>query len=270
MMMLEVDHLSLSFRRYAGLLRRTDVVALQDVSAKLAAGEVLGVIGGSGAGKSLLAHAVLGILPSNAETHGEVRFMGQVLTPERLKRLRGRRMALVPQSITALDPLARIGRQVTWAAVRAGVEKEAASDLAASALHRFGLDDRASRAFPHQLSGGMARRALMAAATVGQADLLIVDEPTTGLDPENVATVMAYLRAWADAGKAVVLITHDLAAVLPVADRITVLREGVSIETAPARAFAGKGLALKTAYARALWLALPQNDFSGGKARLAA
>jgi ABC-type hemin transport system ATPase subunit len=90
------------------------------------------------------------------------------------------------------------------------------------------------------------------------------------LIPENVATVMAYLRAWADAGKAVVLITHDLAAVLPVADRITVLREGVSIETAPARAFAGKGLALKTAYARALWLALPQNDFSGGKARLAA
>ncbi len=269
-MMLEVNHLSVSFRHYIGLLRRTSVTALRDVSVTVAAGEVLGVIGGSGAGKSLLAHAVLGILPSNAEARGEVRFMGEALTPERLKRLRGRRMALVPQSIAALDPLARTRRQVTWAALRAGAERGAASSLAASALQRFGLDDRVSRAFPHQLSGGMARRVLMAIATVGHADLLIVDEPTTGLDPENVTAAMGCLRAWADSGKAVLVITHDVAAALPVADRITILHDGVSIETAPSRAFVGAGDALKTAYARALWRALPQNDFAAVKARRAA
>ena len=110
----------------------------------------------------------------------------------------------------------------------------------------------------------------MAIATIGQADLLVLDEPTTSLDPDNIRTTMTHLRALADEGRAVLVITHDIAAVLPIADELTILRDGAGIETAPAAAFAGTGDGLRTSYARALWRALPQNAFAGPDARSAA
>lgn len=260
--MLAVDNLAVSFLRYSGWLRRTRLPCLSDVSVTLAAGEVLGVIGASGAGKSLLAHAILGLLPPNAEQGGTITFAGEPLTPLRQARLRGRQIALVPQSIAFLDPLARTRRQVTWAARRAGLARTEAFGAAAGALAAQGLEEPAARAYPHELSGGMARRVLLAIASVGEADLVICDEPTTGLDRKTIARMLAQLRALADQGKAVMVITHDLAAVLPYADKVTVLRDGTAQETVSARAFTGHGDALASPYSRALWRSLPQNDFS--------
>jgi peptide/nickel transport system ATP-binding protein len=268
--MLELDNVSVSFVRYRGLLRRTRVTCLSGVSGEVAAGEVRAVVGASGAGKSLLALAILGLLPSNAEQGGSIRFAGEDLTAERVKALRGRRIAFVPQSIACLDPLARTGRQVAWAARRAGIPRSRIASVVRGATARFGLEGRAERAFPHELSGGMARRALMAIATIGPADLLVLDEPTTGLDPDHVHTMMTNLRAFADEGRAVLVITHDIAAVLPVADRVTILRDGASVETAAAAAFSGTGDGLRSPYARALWRALPQNEFAGLDVRSAA
>jgi peptide/nickel transport system ATP-binding protein len=268
--MLQVDNLSVSFVRYRGLLGRRRVTGLSAVTLKVAAGEVRAVVGASGAGKSLLALAILGLLPSNAEQGGRIRLAGEDLTAERAQALRGHRIAFVPQSIACLDPLARTGRQVAWAARRAGIPRRRIDSAVRAAMARFGLEGGAERAFPHELSGGMARRVLMAIATIGPADLLVLDEPTTGLDPDHIGTMMTHLRALADEGRAILAITHDIAAVLPIADHVTVLRDGASIETAPASAFAGTGDALRTCYARALWRALPQNAFAGPDVRGAA
>jgi len=256
--MLEVSQLSIGFRRPLGLWRREVVPALRDVSLHVRAGEVLAVIGASGAGKSLLAQAILGLLPGNAELSGRLRFQGAPLDPATL---RGHRIALVPQSIAWLDPLVRAGRQVEWAAGRAGLPTAQRASAAATALARFGLDSAAARRFPHQLSGGMARRAMLAIATLADAELLIADEPTNGLDPENAGRVLGHLRMLADSGRGVLVISHDLAAVLPQADRVAILSDGTLQETAPAAAFRGRGEALASPHARALWQALPEAGF---------
>ncbi|HLH97989.1 MAG TPA: ABC transporter ATP-binding protein [Xanthobacteraceae bacterium] len=259
--MLAVENLNIAFRRYAGLLARNRLVCLRGISLFVNAGEVLAIVGASGAGKSLLAQALLGILPSNAEVGGSILFNGSPLSPERQATLRGREIALVPQSVACLDPLAPVGRQVRLAARRAGIASSRCKETADRALSRFGLGLSVGKAFPHQLSGGMARRVLLAMATVADPALIIADEPTTGLDPDNAATVLRHLRMLADDRKGVLLISHDIRAALPLADRVAVVRDGAIVETVAADRFRDGGTKLATDYARALWRALPENDF---------
>jgi peptide/nickel transport system ATP-binding protein len=259
--MLKIEHLCLSFVRYQGLLARTQLPCLTGLSLDVAAGEVVAIVGASGAGKSLLAHAIVGILPPNAQVTGQILYEDEALCPERQARLRGREIALVPQSVSYLDPLTRVGRQVVWAARRAGIAASRASQAARRALSTYGLDEVVMERFPHELSAGMARRVLLATATVGDARLIVADEPTTGLDADNVTTAMSHLRALADQGKGVIVITHDIPAALNIADRVAVIRNGRTHEIAAAAAFDGKGSELATKYARKLWNALPSNDF---------
>lgn len=260
-MLLEVDAFSLSFRRYDGVLRQRSVEALKALSFSVSRGEVLALIGASGAGKSLLAHALFGILPPNAVTTGALRLGGIALGPATLPRLRGRSMGLVPQSISHLDPLARCGQQLHWAAGRSGRRMDRTGLQAL--LAQFGLRDEVLKAFPHQLSGGMARRLMLALGTIGDPDLVVADEPTSGLDPDNAATILAHLRAMADRGRGVLLITHDLAQALPFADRVALLEHGQLVGIERAHAFSGKGNQLDSPYAHSLWRAMPQNDFIG-------
>jgi peptide/nickel transport system ATP-binding protein len=258
--LLSVEGLTVAFDRYAGAMGRARTAVLHDVWAEVAAGEVLAVLGASGAGKSLLAHAVLGMLPANARVAGRIRFDGQALEGRLLARCRGREIALVPQAVTWLDPMARVGDQVRRAAQCGGVGR-ADAGRAAEALSRYGLPPADARAFPHQLSGGMARRVLTAMATVGAARLVLADEPTTGLDPETAAVALGHLRALADDGRGVLVITHDIDAVLDIADRVAVLHAGMTVETTDAAAFTGDGGDLRHPYTRALWAALPRNGF---------
>ncbi|WP_035832264.1 ATP-binding cassette domain-containing protein [Kaistia adipata] len=262
MTLLEIDSLSLHFRRYDRLFRHVEVEALGAISLALEAGEVLAVVGASGSGKSLLAHAILGILPKNAVLRGSLWFDGRPLDGTAQAALCGRRIGLVPQSVSYLDPLARNGDQLRWAALRAGRSQRDATRLAQPALQAMGLDPAIARDFPHSLSGGMARRLAMAIATIGEADLILADEPTNGLDPDNAARVLDRLAGFARRGKGVMLITHDLVGALPYADRVAILDGGRLIDVEPASAFSGRGDGLRSAYARALWRALPQNDFS--------
>lgn len=257
--MLEIDNLTIRFRRHDGLLRRREIACLQDVTLTVAAGEFLAVVGASGAGKSLLAHAVLGLVPRNATVEGRIRFDGALLDAASLPALRGRRIALVPQSIAHLDPMARVGDQVRWAAARAGLPRAQTREAAATALSALGLPGDVARAYPQALSGGMARRVLLAMATVGQANLVIADEPTDGLDPANAALVLGYLRRLADGGKAALVVTHDLASAIPLANRVAVMRDGCLLETERAEDFSDDGAQLRSSHARSLWRALPQN-----------
>lgn len=259
--MLSVRHLSITFRMYDVGLRQKELTVISDLSLDVAAGEVAAVVGSNGSGKSLLAHAVLGILPRNATAQGELSFKGAPLTPARQAALRGREMALIPQSVSFLDPLMRAGAQARRAAQLAG-HGVAAADAQRQAFSRYGLTSAVERLYPFQVSGGMARRVLTALATVGCADLIIADEPTPGLHPEAVVETLGHLRELADKGRAVMLITHDLEAALDIADTIAVFYAGNTIEVANRVDFLTGGAAgLRHPYTRALWCALPQNAF---------
>ncbi|MGH8906977.1 MAG: oligopeptide/dipeptide ABC transporter ATP-binding protein [Egibacteraceae bacterium] len=259
MSLLQVEDFSLYFVQYeAGLRRRRlDVITALDLSVD--AGELVAVVGASGSGKSLLAHALLGVLPSNAVEGGKVTFDGAPLDHARRRALRGREIALIPQSVTFLDPLARAGAQVRRAATLTGAADPGAA--AGAALRRLDLGDQAAARYPHELSGGMVRRVLTAAATIGAPRLVLADEPTPGLHPAAVTRTLRGLRDMADRSAGVVLITHDLLRALDVADRVAVFYAGTTVETAPATAFAGDGENLAHPYTRALWRALPQHGF---------
>ncbi|BCS97014.1 ABC transporter ATP-binding protein [Desulfoluna limicola] len=258
--MLEIHDLSVAFSMYGSGRGKqwTEVISAMEVSVNR--GEVVAVIGSSGAGKSLLAHAVLGILPPNAEVGGTFAFDGEVLTEARKRALRGNTMALVPQSVGYLNPLVRVKAQVVRAAGLSGMTRRAARQSQADIFHRYGLGASVEGKYPHQISGGMAKRVLTATATVGEADLLIADEPTSGLDPESVQKELHHLRELADAGKGILLITHDIAAALSISDRVSICYAGVTLETVGADAFGRPG-ALVHPYTRGLWNALPQNGF---------
>lgn len=262
MTLLSFHDFGIGFRRYSGLLSTREVPVVNGIGFTVRRGEVVALIGASGGGKSLIAHALFGILPPNASTSGAIRFEGRIVDRESRPSLLGRHMALMPQSISHLDPMARCISQLRWAARRAGVVADDAR-LAAT-LAQFGLGKDAGNAFPHQLSGGMARRMLMAIATIGGPDLIVADEPTSGLDDDNADIVLARLRRLARDGKGVLLVTHSLASALSYADRVCLIRDGRLEGEEEAAGFSGGGGGLRTAYARVLWRALPQNEFRGG------
>ncbi|WP_049575392.1 dipeptide ABC transporter ATP-binding protein [Nonomuraea sp. SBT364] len=227
---LEVDGLEVAFG---------DVPVVRGLSYELRAGEVLGIVGESGAGKSVAAAAVLGLLPPEAKVSGSVRLHGRELigAPEReLARIRGRTVSMVfqdPQS--ALTPVYRVGDQIAEA-VRAHqrVTKEQAAVKAVDLLDLVGIPDPARRAlaFPHEFSGGMRQRALIAMAIANDPDVIICDEPTTALDVTVQAQVLEVLRkAQCRTGAAIVLITHDLGVVAGFADRVLVMYAGRPVET---------------------------------------
>ncbi|WDH83284.1 ABC transporter ATP-binding protein [Paenibacillus urinalis] len=255
--LLEIHDLNISFTRYDKGLRQMDMPVIRNLSLTIDPGEIVAVVGASGSGKSLLAHAILGILPRNAKWNGTLTFDGQPLTPKLIKKLRGREIALVPQSVDFLDPLMRVGMQVRQA-VRVGdpVEEQM------RAFQKMRLGPKAAKRYPFQLSGGMARRVLVSIASVSGARLLIADEPTPGIDEAVVQGTLNMFRQFADAGTAVVFITHDLEAALSIADRVAVFYSGTVLEMAEAADFTGKGERLRHPYTQALWRALPQNDFA--------
>jgi peptide/nickel transport system ATP-binding protein len=255
--MLELTKLSVSFSRYTGLFRQERITRLSDIDLNVAQGEIVALIGHSGAGKSILAHAILGLLPPNAMVEGSVYFQSSLLTEPVLMKKRGREIAFLPQQTTYLDPTADTGSLISWAARRAGKTPQIKARL-----EQVGLSSEVASLYPHQLSGGMARRILMAQATAGGPALLIADEPTAGLDPLNCDTILQQLRKQADNGGAVLLITHDLVSVFPYADRIAILNEGKICCVAPVSAFSGAGEKLNSRYAQSMWRALPQNGFN--------
>lgn len=256
--LLEVRDLAISFSQYEGWLRRRVVTPVTGMSLTARAGEVTALVGASGAGKTLMGLAVLGLLPVNASATGEITYDGRPLTPRRRTEVVGREITMLPQAISHLDPTARVGAQVARALELAGVPGSGAP----AALAARGLEASVLRRYPHELSGGMARRVLAAMALAGTRRLVIADEPTPGLDPAAVGVALGDLRRLADAGVAVVLISHDVSGVLEVADRVVVTDHGRTLETADPGQFAGDGSRLNHPYSRALWRALPSNDFA--------
>ncbi len=211
---------------------------LHDVSLTLEAGRTLGVVGESGSGKSLTALAAMGLLPDGARTRGAVRFDGRDLlaTPEAtLCTLRGRRIGMIFQEpMTALNPVQSIGDQVAETLVIHGAAgRRDAAGIAADRLARVGLppDRFPLSRFPHELSGGQRQRVCIAMAVALRPALLIADEPTTALDVTTQAQILDLLKGLvAEEGMALMLITHDLAVVSGIADRVAVMQSGRVVE----------------------------------------
>lgn len=252
---LEVSGLSVAFRMYDGALEQRELQVISSLSLTVRPGEVLAIAGSSGSGKSLLASAILGILPGNAIVKGSLYYDGQPLTPARQARLRGSEIALVPQSVAFLDPLMKVGRQVD------GHKKPYPTEKRKKIFQRFGLPDTTEELYPFQLSGGMARRVLVSTALIQDARLVIADEPTPGMSLDQALEALKMFRQMADEGRAVVLITHDIDLAFAFADRIAVFYAGTTLETATAAEFRQGPDALRHPYSKALWRALPQNGF---------
>ena len=172
---LKIQNLNLYFTQYARGLRRRELHPLRDLSCKLFSGELTAVVGASGSGKSLLAHAILGILPYNCRMEGKISYQGEVLDETRLAGLRGNGISLIPQGVSYLDPLMRVGDQICG-----GRKDEATRAKCRQLLKRYGLDESVEKCYPFELSGGMARRVLMAATLMQEPRLIVADEPTPG------------------------------------------------------------------------------------------
>lgn len=261
--LLKVEDLSLSFIQYASGLRQTELKVICNLSIQANRGEILAVVGSSGSGKSLLAHAILGILPSNAKLDGKIEYDGQELTQKNKEDLRGKEIALVPQSVTYLDPLMKISNQVIGAVEegKEGLMKKLQREI----FQKYDLKPDVERMFPHELSGGMARRVLVSTAVMSSAKLIIADEPTPGLDEKTLNETLSYFKDMANKGCAVMLITHDIEAALKISDKIAVFYAGTVLEVANVKDFKNDGENLRHPYTRALWNALPQNKFQAIK-----
>jgi oligopeptide/dipeptide ABC transporter ATP-binding protein len=239
--LVEVSDLRVGFPRPGGAMR--EVVA--GVSYSIPAGRTLGVVGESGCGKSVTSLALMGLVPSPGRVSGSIRFAGRELVGQSepaWRKLRGEQVAMVFQEpMTALNPVMRVGHQIAEALVlhRAGTGWKAAEDQAIGLLDAVGINSPRERAvaFPHQLSGGMRQRAMIAMALACEPALLIADEPTTALDVTIQAQILDLMIDLQDRiGMAIQFISHNLAVVSEIAHEIIVMYAGRVVERAPAEA----------------------------------
>lgn len=247
------------------------VTPLEGLSFQLDRGQILGLVGESGSGKSLTALAVMGLLPriGGKVSAGSVRFDGTELVglPEaKLRPLRGKRIALVPQNpMTALDPAQRVGDQVDIVArLHLGLGRKAARARTVGLMAQLRIPEPAAvcEAYPHQLSGGMKQRIVIAMALAGEPDLIIADEPTTALDVTVQAQIIHLLGELVrEKGVALLLITHDMGVVAQLCDRVAVLYAG---RLAEARAVGPLFAAPKHPYTSALISSIPRDGMAPG------
>ncbi len=295
---LSVDDLVVSFSMYKGLFKKESLEVVHSLSLDINEGEIVAVVGSSGSGKSLLAHAILGLLPKNATVEGKILYEGEELTDEKRSELLGRKMVFIPQSIDYLDPVMKVGKQAQGVystkerqeelfkkykldksveemypfQLSGGMARRVLVSSAVMEMPRLivadeptpGLsvdmaDKSVEEMYPFQLSGGMARRVLVSSAVMEMPRLIVADEPTPGLSVDMAMDTLKHFREIADKGAGVLLITHDVDLALHVADRIAVFYAGTIFEIASTKDFLEGRDALRHPYSKEFISALPQN-----------
>jgi len=244
MALLDVRNLSADIPTRRGTLR-----AVEDVNFSISSGECLGIVGESGSGKSVTCKTILGLLGTSARTGGEAVFDGtdlMALSEAGLSRIRGRDIAMIVQdAVSALNPVLRVGGQIAEGMLEQGVvgSRREAMSRAVDLMRKVGIPSPEERArdYPHQFSGGMCQRVVIATALACGPRLLIADEPTTALDVTVQDQILALLRQLQrDLDLAVILVTHDMGVVAETCQRVAVMYAGQVVETAtPAELFSG-------------------------------
>ena len=253
MNILEVKNLNIGFNMYDKLLNQKLYQMVFDLNVTIKKGEILAIAGSSGSGKSLMAHAILGILPKNTVVSAEIKFKNEIVDEDRLSQLRGKEITFVPQSIAYLDPLMTIEDQL----MRKGINQQDFFKV----MDTLGFTKADLGKYPFQLSGGMARRVLIANTILSKADLIIADEPTPGLSLDLAIEVLNHFRNMANDGKGILLITHDIDLVCNVADKMAIFYGGHILETLNTKDFLKGEKYIRHPLTKAFWRALPQNDF---------
>jgi oligopeptide/dipeptide ABC transporter ATP-binding protein len=265
---LSVRHLSIEFPTDEGVVKAVD-----DLSFDLERDEVLGIVGESGSGKTVTALSILGLLPKRARVRGEARFDGRdllTLRERELESVRGARIAIIFQdALAALNPVFTVGRQVAEAMTvhRKSTSREA-HERAVELLDVVGIANPRQRAdqYPHEYSGGMRQRAMIAMALANDPDVLIADEPTTALDVTIQAQVLdVFERVRQRTRSSLVLITHDMGVVAGVADRVMVMYAGTQAEIGPVDEIFYDS---RHPYTLGLLASLPRVDRDPGNGRL--
>ena len=261
MSLIEIAELTVDFATDEGLVGAVDAASLE-----IRAGEILGLVGESGSGKSVTSLAILRLIrPPGRIVRGTIRFDGVdllTLSEEEMRRIRGARIAMIPQSPrTALNPVIPVGRQISRLfRLHGGLDGNEARRRTIEMLRLVGIaePERRARQYAHQLSGGMCQRIMIAMALTASPQLLIADEPTTGLDVSIAARILDLLRDLRPKiGAAILLITHDLGVVAATCDRVAVMHAGQIVEVAPVRSLFHAPL---HPYTRALVRSIPRID----------
>ncbi|OWR31509.1 peptide ABC transporter ATP-binding protein [Saccharibacillus sp. O23] len=268
--LLEVSGLRTEFVTGGGVIRAVDGIDL-----KISEGETLGIVGESGCGKSITSLSIMQLLPSKIGriAAGEIRFKGEDLvrrSGREVRRVRGNRMAMIFQEpMTSLNPVIRIGRQVAESArYHLKIGRKEAETLAIEMLRKVGISrpEQIVKQYPHELSGGMRQRVMIAMAMVCKPELLIADEPTTALDVTIQAQILDLMRELQrEEGTAILMITHDLGVVAEMCDRVVVMYAGQIVEETDVRTLFRSP---QHPYTRGLLDSLPQ--LSEGRERLAS
>ena len=264
--LLEIKDLSIHFDTFYGVVK-----AVRNVSLHIDKGEVLGLVGESGCGKSITARSILGLLksPPAILPSGEIRYRGDTIFPasmEKVRSIRGREISMIFQEpMTSLNPVIRIGKQVSEAMEIHGLDGGNARDKVINLFKAVGIPEPEKRlkVYPHQLSGGLRQRVMIAMALACNPGLLIADEPTTALDVTIQAQILDLILKMRDERKmAVLMITHDLGVISEVADRVNVMYAGKIVEEAPVRDLLGHAL---HPYTSGLINSLPDVELSHSK-----
>ncbi len=234
--LIEIRNLSVTFPSESGIVQ-----AVRDVSLEIRAGEVLGIVGESGSGKTVMSLATIGLLPDSATVTGSVMLNGVnllSLNDNEMSKYRGREIAMIFQDpLSALNPVHTIGRQIAEALlIHKDISSDAANSRAIELLEIVGIPRPAERSqsYPHEFSGGMRQRVMIALAIANEPKVLLADEPTTALDVTVQAQILDVLKTARDiTGAAIVLVTHDLAVVAGIADRVAIMYAGKIVEVGP-------------------------------------
>ncbi len=258
--LLEVRNLSISFETNSGVLS-----AIEEVSFALYPGDILGLVGESGSGKTVTVSSLVGLLPDNARINGgRIRYQGRDLlglSDRELEEVRGREIATVFQDpMTSLNPVMRVGRQITEALRIHGASRSESRQRALELLDLVGIPNPSSRyrQYPHEMSGGMRQRVVIAIAIANRPSVLIADEPTTALDVTIQAQVLEVLAAGCGAaGASMILVTHDLGVIAEVADRVAVMYAGRIVETGAVETIFNHP---RHPYTKGLFTSLPRLD----------
>lgn len=251
---LEISNLSISFIQYEKGFHQREITPVKGLNLTVEFNEILAIVGASGSGKSLLAHAILGILPTNSKVSGKILYNNEIVTAKRIQELRGKEIRFIPQSVQYLNPTRKIGKQLEECFEIPTKEK------ILSLLKEFSLEEKVFDYYPYELSGGMLRRVLFATCRGKGANLIIADEPTPGIHPKALQEILEQFISFRRQGISVVFITHDMKSAMQIADRIAIFKDGEVIGTyTPKKIKEMKDCV--DSYTKKLWETQPSNKF---------